>query len=256
MKIDDKNIFVSIVGEGQPVIMVHGLGGTTSVWSSIVCCLKDKYKTISLDIEGAGYSSLSSSQLSVDSMVDDLRKIMDSLELENAHLIGHSFGTVVCQKFAAEHQERVKSLIMLGGIHEFSAATQKALKERANKVRRDGMLEVAQAVAQAGTSEETKLTRPEIIGFTEELLMRQDPEAYARMCEAAADCKPVDLSQIKCPVLLITGDCDIVAPPTVSKEMSKNLTHSKVVIIPGVGHQTTLEKPEFVRKAIIEFLDA
>jgi len=253
MQINGKDIFVSVSGEGEPLIMVHGLGGNASVWGSLTDALSRMFKVVAIDLEGAGLSPNQAVKMTIDGCIEDILGIMDALEADAAHLMGHSIGTVICELLTAKHPERVKSLVLLGALHDVPQGARSALKDRADKVRKEGMVEVANAVTQAGTSAETKTSRPEIAAFTREMLLRQDPEGYARYCEAASGADVADLGKIRCPVLLITGNEDVVGPPATSKKMKESLSNAQMIIVNGVGHQTTIEKPEPVRSGIVNF---
>ncbi|MEX2525271.1 MAG: alpha/beta hydrolase [Gammaproteobacteria bacterium] len=253
MQINGKEIFVSESGEGEPLIMIHGLGGNVSVWGSLMGVLSRLFRVVSIDLEGAGFSPNQSDRFTMDSCMEDILAVMDSINADSAHLMGHSVGTVICQLVAEKNPKRVKSLVLLGSLHDIPEGARSALKDRAAKVRQEGMVEVANTVSQASTSAETKALRPEIVAFTREMLYRQDPEGYARYCEAASEAPVPDLGKIKCPVLLITGNEDIVGPPLTSRRIKEKLVDARLLIVNGVGHQTSIEKPEPVASGIINF---
>lgn len=253
MQANGKEIFATVSGDGELLLMVHGLGGNASVWGSLTDALSRMFKVAAIDLEGAGMTANQSDKLTIEGCIEDIIGVMDALEADTAHLMGHSIGTVICELLAEQYPQRVKSLVLLGALHDVPQGARSALKDRAAKVRKEGMLEVANAVTQAGTSAETKTLRPEIAAFTREMLLRQDPEGYARYCEAASEAAVADLGKIGCPVLLITGNEDVVGPPATSKKMKESLADAQLIIVNGVGHQTTIEKPEPVREGIINF---
>ena len=108
----------------------------------------------------------------------------------------------------------VKSLVLAGPVHALPEAGRQGVRERAAKVRAEGMADVAEAVLKGATSGDTKANNPVATAFVRELLMRQDADGYARTCEALAAAKAADLERIGCRVLLVTGDEDAVAPPS------------------------------------------
>ena len=85
--------------------------------------------------------------------------------------------------------------------------------------------------------------------------MRQDPEGYARTCDALADAQVADVAKIACPVLLITGDEDIVAPPQSVRQTATKLSGARVEMIRGCGHWTPIEKPAECREFVRSFLN-
>lgn len=253
MQVNGKEIFVSTKGEGEPLILIHGLGGNTSVWGSLTEALSRMFQTVCIDLEGAGFSPLQSGNPTIEGYIQDILAVMDNMEIESAHFMGHSIGTVICQLLTEKHPQRVKSLVLLGALHEVPEGARSALKDRAGKARNEGMVEIADAVTQAATSAETKALRPEIAAFTREMLLRQNPEGYAAYCEAASESPVADLNKIQCPVLLITGNEDVVGPPATSKKMKASLADAQLIVVTGAGHQTTIEKPDPVRNGIVNF---
>jgi pimeloyl-ACP methyl ester carboxylesterase len=89
--------------------------------------------------------------------------------------------------------------------------------------------------------------------------MRQDPEGYARNCEALANCAPAGVESIAAPVLLVTGDEDIVAPPQSVRDLAERLVAAagvRTVILNRCGHWTPIERPEDCARELRAFLPA
>jgi pimeloyl-ACP methyl ester carboxylesterase len=82
------------------------------------------------------------------------------------------------------------------------------------------------------------------MAYVRESLMRQDPEGYARTCEALAEAEPADTTAIACPTVLVTGDEDGVAPPQSVRAMGGKIAGSQVEVLRGCGHWTPLEKAD------------
>jgi pimeloyl-ACP methyl ester carboxylesterase len=106
------------------------------------------------------------------------------------------------------------------------------------------MQPIADALVRASLSAETRSRRPAAVAFVRESLMRQEPEGYARTCEALAEMGPADTSRIDCPTLLVTGDEDAVAPPQAVRMMGERIAGSRVEVLRGCGHWAPVEKPE------------
>src|SRR5690606_7405758 len=97
--------------------------------------------------------------------------------------------------------------------------------------RAKGMAEIAEATLQASTAAATRSENPAAAAFVRESLMRQPGEGYAATCEALAEAKAADLSLIGCPVLLMTGDEDRVAPPSTLRAMDQALRDSRATVL-------------------------
>jgi len=242
-----------VTGSGQPLVLVHGLGGTGNVWMPQVPVLARSFTVIRPELPGSGRAPLEGS-ISTESLVDGLVAMMDQLELESVHLAGHSYGTILAQHLAARYPERVMSLLLLGAFLGPPEPARKALRDRAAKARAEGMIEIADATVQMGTSAETKAARPEVAAFVRELVMRQNPEGYAATCEAIADTQPANLSEVSCPALVVNGDEDNTAPPAAALAVAEALDDAELQILGRCGHWTPLERPEEVASLMVNFL--
>jgi 3-oxoadipate enol-lactonase len=141
----------------------------------------------------------------------------------------------------------VRSLALFGPLLAPPDPARANIRARAEKVRYegpDGMQAIADALVQASTSSETKSRRHAAVAFVRESLMRQDPDGYARSCEALADMQPADTAKIDCPALLVTGDEDVVAPPQAVRMMGAKISGSRVEVLRGCGHWAPVEKPD------------
>lgn len=251
--INGKRLAIERHGAGDPILMVHGLGGTSNAWGPQANALAQNFTVIRPDLEGSGRSPITGA-LSIEGLVDDLVAILDASEIKCAHLAGHSMGTILCQHLAVRHPGRVLSLALLGPLAAPPEAARTPIRDRAALARTEGMVPIADAIVQGATSRRTKADRPEVIAFIRELILRQDPEGYAGTCEALADAQAADVSKVTCPVLLLTGDEDAVAPPDAVKELGAKFTSSRVEILGDCGHWTPLEQAAAVTNAMESFV--
>jgi 3-oxoadipate enol-lactonase len=248
-----KDLAVEIEGSGPPVLMVHGLGGTTNFYQVQAQALAERFQVIRVDSAGAGRSP-AGGQISIGSHAGDLAALLDQLGVSGAAVIGHSMGTLVARTLAARHPALVSRLVLLGAVAEPADAARQAQRDRAATLRKDGTAAVAPGVVANALSETTQRDKPEVAAFVRELIMRQDPEGYARNCEAlaaATDPGPVDPGL---PLLLITGSDDKTGPPEVSQAIASAHGSATVTVIDGIGHWTALEAARDVTDHLLKFL--
>ncbi len=100
------------LGQGQPLILLHGLFGSGDNWGTVARHFSQHYQVICVDLRNHGRSPHSASQ-SYANMADDLLELCDALSLERIHLLGHSLGGKVAMQFAAKHPDRVGKLIVV-----------------------------------------------------------------------------------------------------------------------------------------------
>ena len=242
---------VEIDGSGDPVIMVHGLGGCSNVFQPQLPAL-NRFRVIRPDLPGSGRSP-ANGQASIAGFVDALVRMARVLGAEKAHWVGHSMGTIVCQHVAAEHPAMVRSLALFGPLVAPPDANRQALRARAGQARSEGMAPIAEAIVQGATSADTKSNQLVVAAFVRELVMRQPAEGYAQSCEALAAASPADLDRIRAPTLLVTGDEDNVAPPSAVRAMSERIGGARMTVFNRCGHWTTLERAHDCNAALRDF---
>jgi 3-oxoadipate enol-lactonase len=253
VQVNGKELAVEVDGDGPAVLLVHGLGGTSNFYQVQTDALVDRFRVIRVDSAGAGRSPIADG-ISVESHADDLAAVLTELGVDSAKVVGHSMGTLVVRALAARHPDRVSGLALLGAVREPAEAGRQAQRDRAAVLREKGTAAVAPGVVANALSETTRRERPEVAAFVRELVMRQDPEGYARNCEAlaaATDPGPVDP---KLPLLLVTGSDDKVGPPEASQELATAHGSATVEILPGVGHWTAIEAARATTDLLLKFL--
>jgi 3-oxoadipate enol-lactonase len=245
-------------GEGPAVVCVHGLGGSSNSWTPLMPALA-RHRVIRVDLPGSGRSQRAEGPLSIERYVEAMLTICERLNVQRAHWLGHSMGTIVCQHIAASQPKRVASVALFGPLIAPHDAARTAMKARAAKAREGagGMHEITEGLLQAAISRDTRERLPIAVAFVRESLMRQDGDGYARSCEALAGAQGAAVENIEAPVLLVTGDEDGVAPPQSVRSFADRLHRAaskRVVVLPRCGHWTPVERPEECQRELRDFL--
>jgi len=248
-------------GDGDVVVCLHGLGGSAGVWTAMLAPLTG-HRVVRVELPGSGRSLRAEGELSIARFVDCIEQVCDRLSIRHAHWMGHSLGTIVAQRLAVEHPERVKSLALYGPLAEPTEAARAPLRARASLARREsvcGMHEIAIQTATASLSADTRTRQPLVTAMVRESIARSCPDGYARSCEALADARSAALEQIKTPVLLVTGDEDGISPPQAMRSLAERLTASPMVrhrVLSRCGHWTPLERPAECLREWTDFMSA
>jgi pimeloyl-ACP methyl ester carboxylesterase len=253
-----ERVAVEDEGEGDAVVCVHGLGGSSNSWTPLMPALA-RHRVVRIDLPGSGRSQRAEGPLSIGRYVETLLSICTRLDIARAHWLGHSMGTIVCQHVAANEPQRVRSLALFGPLIAPPDAARAAMRARAAKAREGaaGMQEITEALLKAAISADTRERQPVAVAFVRESLMRQDGDGYARSCEALADAPAAAVERIAAPTLLVTGDEDGVAPPQSVRAMADRLQgvrSKRVVVLPRCGHWTPVERSEDCARELRSFL--
>jgi pimeloyl-ACP methyl ester carboxylesterase len=231
-----------IHGRGDAIMMIHGLGGSANMFEPQAWALRENFMLIRPDLPGFGRSY----ELGVehfDRVVSRLLVLLDGLELDAIHCVGHSLGTLLCRLIAIRAPERVRTLTLLGPLSEATAPVQSALKARANRVRAEGMQRFADEYLTTALGSNVARDQPATLAYVREVLMRSSPQIYADYCEQLADYRLADETRIDHPTLLVSGDADRIGSPGLAKLLSRSMTNSRIEVLPDCGHWSPLEAP-------------
>ena len=111
---DSKKIWYTVVGNGQPLVLIGGSSIAHRQWDFMVPILQDHFKVILFDQRGAGLSDRSPIGISVEQWVDDLKLILDEIGVKKTHILGTSNGSFIVIRFAAKYPERTGAIVHYG----------------------------------------------------------------------------------------------------------------------------------------------
>jgi len=115
IRIEDQNIYVEQAGQGEPILLIHGFGGSSFSWRKVMPALAEDYWVVAPDLYGFGWTDRPDdwSRYTRDGQVELILGIMDALGIGRAHLVGHSYGGSISMALAADHPERVRSMVLV-----------------------------------------------------------------------------------------------------------------------------------------------
>ena len=261
---DGGTIYTIWRGDGPPVVFCHGVTLTSRVWAKQFQSFPAAgFRAVAFDSRGHGESVAGATGHSIDNLADDLRSVLEGIDLRDAVLVGHSMGGMAVQAFAIRHpdvlHERVSGLVL-----QSTAANN--LVSDARRVR-----EALERLARVGP-DLTAVMRPRNLGF---LLARigfgDDPhpshvEATREMLAACSRdttraagtaLLSLDLTDglpsIDVPTLVLVGTADALTPPRDSRRIADLIPGARLVEYPGAGHMLMYERTEAVDALIMEF---
>jgi pimeloyl-ACP methyl ester carboxylesterase len=233
--------------------MIHGLGGTSNTFQPLMGRLGD-FMVLRPDLPGCGRSATPDEELTISDMADSLLTLLKAQGLNRVHLVGHSMGTLICQRMAITAHECIASLTLIGALTEPPQAARTGLLARAATARSQGMQGIADQIISTALAPRTLSEKAAVVAFVRESLMRQYPEGYAKCCEALSAAQLQDVRKISAPTLLLTGDCDPVAPVSMAQQLCDALPHASLSVLADCGHWATLEQPQACASALESFI--
>ncbi len=227
------------------VLLLHGIGSNCTAWRFMFEALRADYSVVAWNAPGYYLTDhLHSAAPSNWQYADALAALLDALGIVTAHVAGSSFGSMVGASFAARHPQRVRRLALLG-----ASRGQKWLPPD-ERARRLAMRDATAAEGALAMSEKRwrVLLGPNaddtVIRLTREVLMATHPRGLMQAARASDSTDVCEFAGgIAAPTLVITGSCDQVNPPALGQAVAAAIPHSRIEILPGIGHLPKLEAP-------------
>jgi pimeloyl-ACP methyl ester carboxylesterase len=246
----------------ETVVFAHGLLWSGRMFDAQVAALRDRFRCITFDFRGQGLSETTASGYDMDTLANDAAALIKALGCTPCHFVGLSMGGFVGMRLAARRPELIRSLVLM----ETSADAEPA--ESAPRYRVLGA--VVRVLGRMGI----RLVMPRVmrIMFGRKFLedparederrlwkergMENDPVGVVRALGGVIDRHPVyaELPRIACPTLVMVGDQDVATVPAKAERIHAAIPGSRLVVIPGAGHTSSAEEPEFVNAALADFL--
>jgi pimeloyl-ACP methyl ester carboxylesterase len=256
--VDGGSLYYELAGAGPTVVLIHGFTLDTRMWDDQFLPLAQHYQVLRYDQRGFGRSSLPGDEPY--SHAEDLRVLLDRLQIARAYPVGLSKGGAVALDFALVYPERTPALVLvdtglrgLAWSAEASARLDLVWQEARTRgipaARRSWLEHPFFAPAQHNPQVAARLAQI-VDGYSGWHFLHSDPE-QASMPPAAQR-----LHELIMPLLAIVGEHDIPDLLDATDAIYRGAAHAQKLVIPGVGHMANMEAPELVTGAILAFLDA
>ena len=241
--------------EKNTIVFVHGVGLTKEIWDPQINFFKN-YNTLTYDLLGHGKTPLKKSKVKFEDFYKQLLKLINDLNFNKIHLVGFSLGALIARQFAAEHSDRLSSLIMHGSIYKRTEDQKRVVKNR---------FEVAKMNKPA--SKHNTLRR----WFSEDFI-KKNPEIYKKIYSVLDKNKRLNflkcydvfanyvdddnmLKKITANTLITTGENDVGSTPEMSKNLTKMIQGSNFIEIKKGKHLCSIECTDDVNIVFKKFID-
>jgi 3-oxoadipate enol-lactonase len=256
IKINNLNV-TDHEGSGDPLIFIHAFPMCSRMWDEQVEFFKNKYRVITYDTRGLGYSNeIDSPFFTMEDLADDLIGIIDELKLENVYACGISLGGYILLRAVLKDQTKFKTIILADTKAEGENNESLIGRYESIKLIRDGNKEeFAEGFIKKVLSEES-YNNEDLKNRIREIISWQTPEGMCASVMAIISRMNLtyDLEKIEIPSLIICGEKDILTPTTKAFYMREYIQNTSFKKIMGAGHFTNMEKPDEFNKAVEEFL--
>ncbi len=274
--VNDIKICYDILGEGEPVVLIHGFSDRKEHWRAQIGDLSRYFKVIRIDNRGAGKSDRPDGTYSMEIYANDIKGLLDHLDIEKTHIIGHSLGGIIVQNFVLKYPKKINKIVLINTIAGITPPGvppdqgieyyRKNAITNLNAMKKDPLNVFIVKAKKSYSREfwkqmkenpkkkfhniwsvEDLVEEKTLYGPTEKDLIHQ--------VEALKTHNTYDrLQEIKNEVLIIAADKDKTCPKLLNEKIHEFLPNSKFIIISNAGHQSILEYPHIINQHIIKFL--
>ena len=234
LSIDGAKQYYEVYGKGEPLVLIHGNGGNIAYMKPQIEYFAKKYKVIVLDCRGRGKSELGKDSLTYTQMAKDIVAILNYLHLDSTYVVGRSDGGILALLLAIDYPQKVKKAVAFAanltpdtvGLYSWNYA--EVIRDRKHA---DEML------SKKDTSQNWKVI-----------------QQRNRMMEFQPHITASDLNKIKCPVLVMSTDRDII-PEEHTLFIYRNISKSNLCIVTGENHYVTKDNPNLFNSIVGKYLD-
>ena len=243
-------------GEGEPLLLIMGLGYSLEMWHRVKPLLTDRFRVLLFDNRGVGKSDVPEPGYSIPDMAEDAVAVLDAAGVESAHVLGVSMGGYIAQALAVAHPTRVRSLILgctaCGGPDAVTAEPEvlAALTARGSMSAEEGVRVMIPFIYDPGTP-------AEVIDQDLALRLQNYPteKGYMGQLQAIASHQTYDrLNEVSVPTLVIHGQSDRLVPHDNGADIARRIPGARFVSLPNASHIFFTDQPDATQAAIDEFL--
>jgi pimeloyl-ACP methyl ester carboxylesterase len=281
------NLYYEIYGNGEPLLLIEGLGYSRWMWFKQVREFSSRHRVIVFDNRGVGKSDKPREEYTIELMASDAALLLDALGIDAAHVLGVSMGGFIAQQLAIDHPVRVLSLVLVstayaGGTYVYPNENPWGFFLKALEVF-PGALELTAKMSGKGSGNvqfllplstpEDSTRRALSYGFTKDYFATHLDEIDRIVAWRLAEPQPsyawknqfvaglrFDASQrvgeISVPTLIVHGSEDGIVPPSNARALAEKIPLSRFVEIKGTGHLLFIEKSQEFNAIVLDFLSA
>jgi 3-oxoadipate enol-lactonase len=256
IQIDGIELFYERIGEGPPLLLIHGLGSSGDDWAFQREDFSRDHTLIMPDLRGSGRSAKPSGPYSITQFATDLWRLLDMIDVESTDILGFSLGGAIALEMALMRPERVRRLILCNALANYRTDTWRKWLEahlQIAMVRTLGLRRTARLIADRLFPHEDQAPKRQrvvdVVGANTKI-------AYLSTVHALIGWSAIErLHTLHCPTLIIAAEHDYT-PLAEKRAEAANFPRAQLVVIAGSRHGTPFDAIEEFNAHVLEFLRA
>lgn len=256
---DGTRLHYSVSGrhDGEPVLMIQGLGADSRGWLRQRLAFAARHRVIVFDNRGVGRSDRPPGPYDLEVMAADALAVLDATGFPDAHIMGASMGGVISQIIAVRHPERVRSLILACTACRQLPWRRELLTEWAEVAERDGMGGFTTYAVRWVIGPRSLRRFWPALGLVGTLAQNLTPDSFLAQVQAILatdDDVRFELRGVRVPTLVLVGSQDILTPLGDSEEIADLIPGAELAVVGGGAHGFMFEHASAFNRTVLDFL--
>ena len=248
------DIHYEIEGSGPWLTLSHSLACNLHMWDPQMPLLTRNFRVLRFDTRGHGQSSAPLGDYTLEQMADDVKGLLDALEIKQTHWAGLSMGGMIGQTFALKYPGVFQSMVLADTTSRRHADAEKLWGERIRIAREQGMGALVEGTLARWFTEPYRKSQVETMVRVGNDIRATPVAGYVGCCLAISRIDlTARLKEIDCPTLVIVGDQDAGTPPEMAREIHAHLRGSELKVIPSASHLSNVEQSAAFNDALTAF---
>ncbi len=261
--VDDGSIIHGVeVGEGRPIVLLHGITLSVATWPYQLKGLSESHRVIALDARGHGDSKCDIKGASMGRLASDVAQVFAQLDLRDAIVVGHSMGGMMTQQLVLDFPElaaeRIAATILLSTAAAPASQVPGGPRVTRNMRPRPPVstrtlpaAEVGYAMARLALGRDAD---PRHVAHTRDMSGAVPSHITAEVLPFVVGFDVRHrLRDFKRPALVITGSRDLLTPPRVGRDLARRIPGAEFEVVPGGGHMLMMERAEWLNERIAKY---
>lgn len=249
-------------GEGEPVLLIHGITTYSFIWRRLTPLLADHYRVISVDLLGCGESDKPLEiSYSIQQHAEMLKAFTEGLQLDRFHFVGHDVGGGIGQVFAVRYPDAIADLTLINTVGHDFWPVQPIVAMRTPIIRQLAMatLDVGafRLIVRRGLHHKERLTKDLMDRFWAPMKTRTGRKAFLHFADSLNNRHLMDiegdLQRLSLPVLIIRGDADPYLSGAIAEKLHRDVPDSRLCRIATGGHFIQEDEPERLAQEMLRF---
>lgn len=258
LELPNLRLYHEVTGSGPAVVYAHGGGGDSAQWRHQIVPFSARHRVITYDARGHGRSSVPDGPYSMRLLVDDLRRLLDHLQVERAVVFGATLGGVTALELALGDPKRVHGLVLVTTVPDTTDEMRERFAASAAVAEEQGLEVFAEGYVGMVFTEAYRERAPEEIEEWKTRMQRLDAAGYARVIRALGDRPDLSprLGAIRVPTLVVVGAEDVIPTSHPAAEVLRTkIPGARLEVVNGAAHLPFIEQPGSFNALALQFLD-